>query len=193
MGINKIRDYFFRDDEVEKQLAESRKIIENTSALEYLDVIKKEYEIERAKRQSFENRAGMIFTLLAAFSIFVFDKIKIYNIIILMTPKMSFLDLLEILFGITAYIAFGYTILKVIQTVDIKQYSNFDVNNITNVRMSEIKYKGVFSIAEAYREIIIQHRIVNQKNADSLKRGFVGLLITIISAILYINFNKPII
>ena len=37
--------------------------IEDTAIVEYLDIIRREYEIERAKKQSFENRTGLVMAL----------------------------------------------------------------------------------------------------------------------------------
>ena len=49
--------------------------IEETAILEYLDIVKSEYETERNKKQSFENRAGLIMALLGAICIFLFEKV----------------------------------------------------------------------------------------------------------------------
>ena len=50
---------------------------ENTAILEYLDAVKHEYDCEAEIKTSFENRAGVLLTLLGAVCIFLFDKVKL--------------------------------------------------------------------------------------------------------------------
>ena len=47
--------------------------IEDTAIVEYLDIVRSEYEIERAKKQSFEDRAGLVMALAGALCIFLFE------------------------------------------------------------------------------------------------------------------------
>lgn len=42
----------------------------NTAITEYLKVVKSEYNIERAKKESFESRAGIILTLIDVFAVY---------------------------------------------------------------------------------------------------------------------------
>ena len=43
----------------------------------YLEVLKKEYDLELAKKQSLETRAGFIFAFIATISTFLFDIVKL--------------------------------------------------------------------------------------------------------------------
>ena len=50
--------------------------IDNTAIVVYLEIVRSEYETERNKKQSFENRAGLIMALLGAICIFLFEKLN---------------------------------------------------------------------------------------------------------------------
>ena len=55
--------------------------VEDTAIVEYLEIVKSEYETERNKKQSFENRAGLIMALLGAICIFLFEKVNLRDVI----------------------------------------------------------------------------------------------------------------
>ena len=86
--------------------------IADTAMLEYLEIFKMEYEREFNKKQSFDNRAGLILTLLGAISIFLFEHIKINEIITLIKFPISFLNIIKAFSGLTVYVAFIYTVIK---------------------------------------------------------------------------------
>ena len=50
--------------------------IDNIAIVEYLEIVRSEYETERNKKQSFENRAGLIMALLGAICIFLFENLN---------------------------------------------------------------------------------------------------------------------
>ena len=78
--------------------------IADTAMLEYLEIFKMEYEREFNKKQSFDNRAGLILTLLGAISIFLFEHIKINEIITLIKFPISFLNIIKAFSGLTVYV-----------------------------------------------------------------------------------------
>lgn len=161
--------------------------IDETSALDCLDVIKQEYERERNKRQSFETRAGLIITILAALCIFIFDRVNISDIIHLMTGPCSFLVFARILSGWTIYISFILSLYFVVKTVKVKEYCNLDVLAINEYFMGKPRIQGVIELTNAYRKITTQHRSVNNINAQSLQRSIFWVSIAILAIIIYIN------
>lgn len=162
--------------------------IDKTSALDCLDVMKQEYERERSKRQSFETRAGLIITILAALCIFIFDRVNISDIIHLMTAPCSFFVFVKILSGWTIYISFILSLYFVVKTVKVKKYSNLDILAINEYFMGKPRIHGVIELANAYRKITTQHRSVNSINAQSLQRSIFWVSIAILAIIIYINF-----
>lgn len=161
--------------------------IDETSALDCLDVMKQEYERERNKRQSFETRAGLIITILAALCIFIFDRVNISDIIHLMTAPCSFLVFARILSGWTIYISFILSLYFVVKTVKVKEYCNLDVLAINEYFMGKPRIQGVIELTNAYRKITAQHRSVNNINAQSLQRSIFWVSIAILAIIIYIN------
>lgn len=161
--------------------------IDETSALDCLDVMKQEYERERSKRQSFETRAGLIITILAALCIFIFDRVNISYIIHLMTAPCSFLIFARILSGGTIYISFILSLHFVVKTVKVKEYCNLDVLAINEYFMGKPRIQGVIELTNAYRKITAQHRSVNNINAQFLQRSIFWVSIAILAIIIYIN------
>lgn len=76
------------------------------SIAEYLEVLKIEYERDLTKRQSWQNRAGMILTVLSAICVFVLDKVKISDVLKLTSETMTFIILIKILAGSCVHISF---------------------------------------------------------------------------------------
>ncbi len=55
-------------------------IEEDTAINEYLDIVKTEYEIERGKKESFENRVGIILALVGAMCIFLLEIVNLKDV-----------------------------------------------------------------------------------------------------------------
>lgn len=162
--------------------------IDETSALDCLDVMKQEYERERSKRQSFETRAGLIITILAALCIFIFDRVNISDMLHLMTAPCSFFVFAKILSGWTVYASFVLSLYFVVKTVKVKEYSNLNILAINEYFMGKPRIQGVIELTNAYRKITTQHRSVNSINAQSLQRSIFWMSIAILAIIIYINF-----
>lgn len=114
------------DQNIKKNLPK----IEDTAILEYLDIVKSEYEIERNKKQSFENRAGLIMALLGAICIFLFEKVKLNDVFSFTTLPLNFLTLIKILSGLSVYVGFLFTMIMIIKTITVNQHNNFEVKSI---------------------------------------------------------------
>lgn len=162
---------------------------ENTAIVEYLDVVKTEYQIERDKKQNFDTRAGLIITLLGAICIFLFEKINLKDIFspILTQTPLTFILLLKILSGLIVYFGFGYTVLMTIKTINIKSQHNFEVKNINESLLVEQRLVGLCKIISTYRDIILQHRELNEKRAKAFKNSIYGISVTLFSIIIYIS------
>lgn len=161
--------------------------VDNTAILEYLDIVKSEYETERNKKQSFENRAGLIMALLGAICIFLFEKVQLKSILMLLTIPLTFVDFLKILSGFGVYIGFFFTMIMIIQTITVKQHNNFEVKSIDETLLSEQRLLGLCKIIFTYRDIILQHRDLNEKRATAFRQSLYGISATLISIVIYIT------
>lgn len=163
--------------------------IEDTAMIEYIDVVKSEYENERNKKQSFENRAAPILTLLGAISFFILDAIHLKDIFLLMTLNLNFLSLVQIISGLLVYFAFLYSMIMIIETINIAQHNNFEIKNINESILIESRITAICKIIFTYRDIIIQHRELNEKRAQAFRKSLYGITTMFISVIIYISIT----
>lgn len=161
--------------------------VDNTAIVEYLDIVKSEYETERNKKQSFENRAGLIMALLGAVCIFLFEKVQLKEIFALTMKQLTFISFLKIVSGLGVYICFFFTMIMIIQTITVKQHNNFEVRNINETLLAEQRLLALCKIIFTYRDIIIQHRALNEMRATVFRKSLYGISTTLIFIILYIT------
>ncbi len=163
--------------------------INDTAMVEYLDIVKSEYENERNKKQSFENRAGLIMALSGAICIFLFEKVQLKDVFSLMVLPLTFLDLITIISGLAVYIGFLFTMLMIIKTIIVKQHHNLEVKNINETLVVEQRIVALCKLIFTYRDIILQHRDLNEKRAKAFRNSLYGILVTLISVIIYITLT----
>lgn len=160
---------------------------EDTTVFDCLEIVQKEYEIERAKRQSFETRAGIIITLLAAICVFMFEQINLIEIVCSFELPLTLHILLYDLSAAGVYVCFGFALYYAIKTIDVKVYNNFNVSAINEGFMGKPRLEGCIEITKSYRDIVIQHRQVNADSAKSLSNSFKCVIGVIVFLIIYIN------
>jgi len=163
--------------------------VENTAIVEYFDIVKTEYETERNKKQSFENRAGLIMALLGAICIFLFEQVQLKDVFLLMALPLTFVDLIKIVSGLAVYGGFFFTMVMIIKTIIVKPHDNFEVRNIDESLLVEQRLVALCRIIKTYRDIIIQHRALNEKRAKTFRKSLYGISVTLISVIIYITLE----
>lgn len=161
--------------------------ISNTAINEYFSVVTNEYQIERSKKQSFETRAGLLLTLLSAICIFYFQSIRLSDIISLMNEPLTFLILTKISSGLIIYFSFIFTFISIIKTLSAKRHNNFEIKNINENLLSENRTDAMARLIFTYRDIIIQHRISNEKRAKWYRTSLYCTFLLLISTIIYIS------
>ncbi|MCM1370314.1 MAG: hypothetical protein NC181_00215 [Clostridium sp.] len=158
----------------------------NYATKELLDLVEKEYEIERNKKQSFENRAGLILTLLGIVFIFALEKVELKNVFSMFSQTLSFMDLIKIISGISVYFFLIFTFLMILKVLNVVEQTNFNVECL-NDELLKTNYSDVISkIIYTYRDIIIGHRQLSERRAKIFKKVLYGMLITIISILIYL-------
>lgn len=178
-------------EQIQSEIEQSQYVdVADTAIEEYFDIIKSEYETERNKKQSFESRAGLIMALLGAICIFLFEKVQLKDIFSLMTVPLTFLDFAIILSGLGVYVCFLFTMLMIIKTITIKQHDNFEVKSIDEVLLSEHRLTALCKIIFTYRDIIIQHRTLNELRAKDFRKSLYGISATLIFVIVFITIKK---
>lgn len=178
-------------EQIQSKIEQSQYVnVADTAIEEYFDIIKSEYETERNKKQSFESRAGLIMALLGAICIFLFEKVQLKDIFSLMTVPLTFLDFAIILSGLGVYVCFLFTMLMIIKTITIKQHDNFEVRSIDEALLREHRLTALCKIIFTYRDIIIQHRTLNELRAKDFRKSLYGISATLIFVIVFITIKK---
>lgn len=162
---------------------------DSITILDCLEIVQNEYNIERNKRQSFETRAGIIITLLAAICVFMFERINLVKILNQFEEPVTIHLLITDLAAIGVYICFGLTLYYAIKTIGVKEYHNFNVSAIDESFMGKPRLEGCIAIIKNYRDIIVQHRQVNANSAKSLSKAFKCMIGIIVCLIIYFNIN----
>ena len=175
--------------ELEPQTQTSSQLseIEDMAIIECLGVVKSEYETERNKKQSFEIRVGLIMTLAGSLILVFLGQIQLKDVFPLMTDILTFLKLIKIIAGWLVYLGFGYTMWMLVKTINVKPHDNFAVHLIDESLLKEQRTLVLKRIIFTYRDLILQHRTINEKRAESFKRSLYGILVTFISGIVYIT------
>ena len=157
---------------------------------EYLEVFKKEYEFERVKKQSFENRAGIILTLITGIFTFLIKDLEVSSsfIKIFKAENLTIISFLEFFDIIAMYTFFAFTSFYLIKIISIRSHDVYDVN-------CEINYKENYNIILNdllfnFKEIVNSHRENNEKRANYFKKSLIFLSITFICIFLYSFFKE---
>ena len=169
-------------NEIKKRIELNRK--------EYLEVFKKEYEFERVKKQSFENRAGIILTLITGIFTFLIKDLEVSSnfIKIFKAENLTIISFLEFFDIIAMYNFFDFTSFYLIKIISIRSHDVYDVN-------CEINYKENYNITLNdllfnFKEIVNSHRKNNEKRANYFKKSLIFLSITFICIFLYSFFKE---
>lgn len=105
----------------------------------------------------------------------------------LMETPLTFIDLLKIISGVAVYGGFLFTMIMIIKTIIVKPHDNFEVKNIDETLLVEQRLVALCRIIKTYRDIIIQHRELNEKRAETFLKSLYGVSLTLISIIVYIT------
>lgn len=161
--------------------------IDNMALSEYFEVVKNEYEIERNKKVSFENRAGIFLALIGTIGVYLFDKVQIKEIIPLFSIPLTFGILMKIISCFLVYLSLAFTMLYLIKTITVKHHNNFEVRNIDEVLLAENRINALTRIIFTYRDIICQHRQVNEDRAKTFRLSLYGVVVMLIATVIYIS------
>lgn len=170
-------------EEIDQQFQKPN--LEDTITAQCLDILFREYEIERGKRQSFESRAGIVMAVLAAMCVFVFEKMPLFggeNLI-----AASSFPILKANASTLAYGSFVLTLLCLFNTLRIRPYQNFDPECADEALVAKPPFEGTFYLIGVYKEIILNHQEQNKIIAWSLMFSMIFLCVFLASVVIYIN------
>ncbi|MCU7206560.1 MAG: hypothetical protein ACLRLE_03860 [Turicibacter sp.] len=157
-----------------------------TAIEEYFDIVKSEYDNERNKKQSFENRAGLLLALIAAFCAFILENVKIVEVLSLMNSTVVFFGGIKIISGVVVYIGIAVTLINIFKVINVKKHDNFEVKDINEVLLVEPRIIALCKIIFTYRDIIIQHRTLNEERAKNFRNAVYGVSVMMLFTVLYL-------
>lgn len=170
-------------EEIDQQFQKPK--LEDTIAVRCLDILLREYEIEREKRQSFESRAGIVMVALAALCIFAFEKVPILG-----WEKLVMISSHPFLKAHMCTLAYGsliFSLLCLFNTLRIRPYQNFDSECVDESLVGKLPLEGTLYLIKVYRSIIADHQRNNKKVAWSLILSMIFLFVFLASVVIYIN------
>lgn len=148
-----------KTDEIEPN---SSKNVSEAALVESLNILKSEYYLERDKRQSFENRAGVVVTVFAAVLLGLKAVLKM-PVITDMLYKPITLALLIHLFVYGSLLCSFYYAIKVLL---VKPTENANIDYV----LKSIKDKqAVQKFIKMYVDLIKANRLLNSKFSEYLK------------------------
>ncbi len=187
MNFNFFKTIFFRNSP-DLNSGENNLDLNDIVALEYLDVVKDEYMIERSKRQSFESRSNMVMTFIGVLSVFILSEVKLSSLFELCNVILTFYNLIKIISGFGIYIFLVITIYWIIKCTSVEKIGNFPVDKINSDLMATPKIEGIIQLALTYKEIVIEHRALNNSKALNLKNSYISSIAMVCCIIVYMSF-----
>ena len=169
--------------EIQKRLEINRK--------EYLEIFKKEYEFERIKKQSFENRAGLILPILGTLFTFLFEKLGVASdfISIIKEDNLTITLLIKFLNIVLIIIFFSFIVNYLIKIINVQPHNNYDIN-------CEIDYTEDYTLI--LKDLLYNHKLIinsfrnnNEEKAKYFKGSLKYLIYTFILLIIY-SFLKEV-
>ncbi|MBR5402175.1 MAG: hypothetical protein IK102_10240 [Treponema sp.] len=154
---------------------------------EYYQLILNEYNNERDRKQSIETRSGIILTLIAAFFVFVLEKISLSEIFLLFEEPLNFILLIKILSGLFFFIAFFAAMFFSFLSIKTNKYAFYDVNKITTAKLMSKRIPTFGQIILDFVEATSKNRIENNKKARYFNLGVISLVVCIVCLCIYIN------
>lgn len=153
----------------------------------YFELVQNEYQNERNRKQSLETRSGIVLTIIVAMVAIILDKIPFRGILEGMTELLSFIVLLKIVSGLLIYIFLIASVFYSFKTLTTTTYVAFNIANISNKKLGNIKNFELLSIITTYRDIIKKHREINEKKAKAFTLAIEQLIFCALCVVIYIN------
>lgn len=174
------------NSEMEEKLTD-RDLYEFTSIDECLTVSIHEYNIERNKKDSFDNRAGLIITVLLAIILAIYNKIPFKIMIANLSSPITFIVLMQTMTTILIYFFLMLALYYSVKIISVKITENFDITIINTEFVRNAKIYSVSKLLEIYLTLTMIHRNKNKTFARQLARSQMFMIISIVLIIINLN------
>lgn len=151
----------------------------------YLDILLKEYEMERNKKQSLETRAGLVITILCALSVFIFDKVPLSDLVnYSKNLPFTFLTFLKTLIGYLVYISYGIALGFSMNVIGINILYDIKLDWKSETLYQD-KNTTITTFVHQYLQVVLKNRKVNNLKARRLPKAYISSISTITLIILF--------
>lgn len=158
----------------------------------YLELVVREYEIERDKKTSYENRTGFILALLGVLILFMLEKMEFKNQVqVVLNYGFKYNDIcfykevVKIFFGIGCFIFLILAFFASIEIIGIKLHFNIDTKIINQKNLEVDDFKTKSFLISRYRKIINDHRTLNEKRSKLMVKVFNYIKYILICIVFY--------
>ncbi|EOC99365.1 hypothetical protein [Caldisalinibacter kiritimatiensis] len=159
------------NNKIDEERLYDKAMYDLTSVDECLSICVHEYDIERNKKQSFDNRASLIITVLTAIIIAIYDKIPLKSALSMLDEPLTFVVLMQIITTVLIYILLITAFYYGIRIISVKTFENFDITIIDGDFIAAAKMDSVSKLLEIYLNLTVIHRRKNETFDTTYKRG----------------------
>lgn len=154
---------------------------------EYYLVAKNEYQQERSKKHSLENRAGVLFAFLGAIIAFVLDKVKLTDIFEICKEPISCSSVVQAISAFLFFVSILATFFFLWKVIDIVEVKSLNLNNVTNAMLKEKTSTGYYRFFKIYNAMYEDLNEKNNKKAKNLKYALISMMAMLLCLVIYIN------
>lgn len=153
----------------------------------YFDIVIYTLNEEKDKKISLEERANFILALMGAILAYIFDKIKLKEVITNFNLLLTPFKLIKSILGVGVYVGFlmvGYYIYKI---VNVRVHCHYRTSDITKEELFKNEYDVISTNIRTYVKIIENHRENNIDRVKYFKKLLNAVIVTFIMIIGYIG------
>ena len=153
----------------------------------YFDLIKNEYKLEMDRKQSLETRSNIVITVTLALTAFIFQKVEVKCILVLLPLPLTFLLLVKIITGFLIYFSLICSSIFVFKTLFTASYATFELSAISEQSLGNRKNKELGNIIIAYRDIVSENRKINDKKARTFEYSSIFIIVCLVSTFIFLS------
>ena len=137
------------------------------------------------RKHSIETRGNIVITLILALTAFIFQKVEVAYILILL--PLTFLLLVKIITGFLIYFSLICSSVFGFKTIFTALYATFELSAISEQSLGNRKNKELVNIITTYRDIISENRKINDKKAKTFEYSIIFIIICLVSTFIFLN------
>ena len=159
----------------------------NTAVLEYYESVRHEYDCQTEQKTSYENRSGILLSLLGVLCVYILDKAPIKGILALCNMPLTFLLLVKVVFGFMIYIGLLCSITSLILAISVRKQKFFDAGATENWKLEEERYTALVRLIETYIDAVKNRVWLNEQRGKAYRFALYAMTLTLLSTAIYMS------